>query len=276
MIKIYNSVPPEIVPTLAREAHAHGMGVTGHIPAHMLANEAVKAGYDGIEHQNQVMLNFFADHQTDTRTLQRFTLAGEKLPDFDLASPAVKELWALFRDHHTVIDPTLATFELTYVAGQGHLPSGTEAEVARLPVQAQRGYLTGGLDLEGKVDLYRRAFDKMLTSVKAMQDAGVTVVAGTDWVAGITLHRELELFVKAGMTPAQALRDATIVPARVMKADARTGSVAKGKAADLLVVDGDPLANISDVQKTAMTFVAGVRYDAPALCETVGVAAPRH
>ena len=276
MIKIYNSVPPEIVPTLTREAHAHGMGVTGHIPAHMLANEAVKAGYDGIEHQNQVMLNFFADHETDTRTLQRFTLVGEKLPDFDLGSAPVKALWALFREHHTVIDPTAATFELTYVAGQGKLPPGTEAEVARLPVQIQRSYFVGGLDLEGKADLYRRAFDKMLASIKAMQDAGVTVVAGTDAIAGITLQRELELFVKAGITPAQALRDATIVPARAMKADTRTGSIAKGKVADLFVVDGDPLANISDAQKTVMTFVAGVRYDAPALCETVGVAAPTH
>ena len=114
----------------------------------------------------------------------------------------------------------------------------------------------------------------MLVSVKAMQDAGVTVVAGTDGIAGITLQRELELFVKAGMTPAQALRDATIVPARAMKAEARTGTIAKGKIADLFVVDGDPLTNISDVQKTVMTFEAGVRYDAPALCATVGVAAP--
>src|SRR5262249_39251208 len=66
-IKIYNSVKPDLVPLLAKEAHARGMAVTGHIPVHMLANEAVQAGYDGIEHLNMLFLNFFATHQTDTR-----------------------------------------------------------------------------------------------------------------------------------------------------------------------------------------------------------------
>ena len=66
-IKIYNSMKPELVPLLAKEAHARGMVVTGHIPVHMLANEAVRAGYDGIEHVNMLFLNFFADHDTDTR-----------------------------------------------------------------------------------------------------------------------------------------------------------------------------------------------------------------
>src|ERR1019366_1253258 len=61
-IKIYNSVKPELVPFLAREAHARGMTVTGHIPWRMLARDAVNAGYDGIEHVNMLFLNFFADH----------------------------------------------------------------------------------------------------------------------------------------------------------------------------------------------------------------------
>ncbi len=77
-IKIYNSVKPELVPLLAQDAHAHGMLVTGHIPVHMLANEAVRAGYDGIEHINMLFLNFFATHETDTRDTTRFTLVGDK------------------------------------------------------------------------------------------------------------------------------------------------------------------------------------------------------
>ncbi|HEX4384077.1 MAG TPA: amidohydrolase family protein, partial [Myxococcales bacterium] len=271
-IKIYNSMPVELVPILAREAHAHGMGVTGHIPAHMLANEAVSAGYDGIEHQNQVLLNFFATHETDTRTLQRFSLVGDELAGFDLNSKKAKDFFGFLREHHTVVDPTVATFELTYVAGQGKLPPGTEKAVARLPVQVQRGYFTGGLSLEGKADLYKRSFDKMLQSLKSMQDAKVIIVTGTDGIAGITLQRELELFVKGGLSPIDAIRDATIVPARAMKVDVKTGSIAKGKVADLLVVDGDPLANISDISKSVMTFEAGVRYPSKELYETVGVA----
>ena len=101
-IKIYNSTDPKLVPVLAREAHARGMGVTGHIPYRMLANEAVRAGYDGIEHINQLMLNFFADHQTDTRTPLRFSLVGEKAAAFDPQSSQAREFYALLRDHHRI------------------------------------------------------------------------------------------------------------------------------------------------------------------------------
>src|SRR5438132_362924 len=144
-IKIYNSTDPKLVPILAREAHARGMGVTGHIPYRMLANEAVRAGYDGIEHINQLMLNFFADHQTDTRTPLRFSLVGEKAAGFDPQSPQAREFYALLREHHTVVDPTYVTFEQVYIGEQGVVPPGWTAIAARLPVQVQRSFVTGGL-----------------------------------------------------------------------------------------------------------------------------------
>jgi imidazolonepropionase-like amidohydrolase len=106
---------------------------------------------------------------------------------------------------------------------------------------------------------------------KVLHDEKVTVVAGTDYLAGVSLHRELELFVHGGLTPIEALRAATTVPARVMKSE-KSGSIAVGKIADLVVVDGDPLASISDVRKTVMTFRGGVMYLAKELYQTVGVA----
>jgi len=271
MIKIYNSMPIELVPILAREAHAHGMGVIGHIPAHMLANEAVRAGYDGIEHQNQVLLNFLATHESDTRTLQRFTIVGEGAANFDLSSAPVRNFFVMLREHHTVVDPTLTIEELVFTVSKGKLPPGLEPLFAQLPVQVQRALGSIGLDFGGKDELYRRSFDKMVESVKVLRDAGVTVVAGTDGIAGIMLQRELELFVQAGLSPAEAIRDATIVPAQVMKADAQTGSIAAGKRADLFVVDGDPLTDIREIRKTVMTFQSGVRYSSKELYETVGV-----
>jgi hypothetical protein len=271
MIKIYNSMDPALVPLLAREAHARGMGVTGHIPMHMLANEAVRAGYDGVEHINQLMLNFFADHDTETRTPLRFSLVGDKAADFDPHSKQAEEFYALLREHKTVIDPTFATFEAVYVAEQGKVLPGWVATVKRLPAQVQRGFVTGGLPLEGKKELYARSWEALLRMAKVLHDEKVTVVAGTDYLAGVSLHRELELFVHGGLTPIEALRAATTLPARVMKAE-RSGSVAQGKIADLVVVDGDPLASISDVRKTVMTFRGGVMYPAKELYETVGVA----
>src|SRR5260370_35682731 len=106
MIKIYNSMDPALVPVLAREAHARGMGVTGHIPMHMLANEAVRAGYDGVEHINQLMLNFFADHETETRTPPRFSLGGGKAAALHAPSEQAEEVYALSRGPKTAIAPT--------------------------------------------------------------------------------------------------------------------------------------------------------------------------
>jgi|1186.fasta_scaffold00098_5 hypothetical protein len=271
MIKIYNSMDPALVPVLAREAHARGMGVTGHIPHGMLANEAVRAGYDGVEHINQLMLNFFATHETETRTPLRFSLVGDKAADFDLEGPAAKEFYALLREHHTVVDPTYVTFEPVYVAEQGKVLPGWQETVRRLPVQAQRFFLIGGLPLEGKKDLYARSWDKALRMAKVLHDEHVTVVAGTDYLAGFSLHRELELFVQGGLTPAEALQAATVVPARVMKATGRSGSIAAGKDADLVVIDGDPLARISDVRKTVMTLRGGVLYATRDLEEASGI-----
>ncbi len=271
MIKIYNSVRPELVPVITREAHARGMQVTGHVPVHMLAREAVRDGYDGIEHVNMLFLNFFADHDTDTRTPLRFSIVGDRAADFDLRSRPAQELFAYLRKHGTVLDPTLATFEPVFVAEQGKVPAGEEWIVRRLPLQTQRGFLTGGLPMAGKEDLYRRSYDKMLAMVRALHDAKVTVVTGTDALAGLMLDRELELFVRGGVSAADALRDATIVPARAMRLDRKSGSIARGKAADLVVIDGDPLANISDVRKTVTTVRGGVVYQAKDAFEVVGV-----
>jgi imidazolonepropionase-like amidohydrolase len=97
------------------------------------------------------------------------------------------------------------------------------------------------------------------------------MVAGTDSLAGLMLHRELALFVRAGIKPADALRMATLDPARVLGKDKVSGSIEKGKVADLVIVDGDPLARIDDLGKVVTTVKAGVVHDAAALYAAVGV-----
>ncbi|MET0591711.1 MAG: amidohydrolase family protein [Polyangiaceae bacterium] len=271
-MKIYNSVKPELVPIIAKEAHARNMAVTGHIPVHMLANEAVRAGYDGIEHINMLFLNFFADHDTDTRTTKRFTLVGEKAAAFDLGSKPVTDFIGLLKDRRTIIDPTLDAFENLLVAEQGKVIPGMESIVSRLPVQAQRTFLLGGLPLDGdKVKTYRASFDKMLEMVRRLHAAKIPVVAGTDALAGLMLHHEIALFVRAGLSPADALRAATIEPAKTLKLDKKNGSIAKGKQADLVVVDGDPLTRIDDITQVVTTVRGGVVFPAAPLYESAGV-----
>ena len=271
-VKIYNSMKTDLVPIIAKEAHARSMMVSGHIPVHMLANEAVRAGYDGIEHINMLFLNFFADHDTDTRTTQRFSLVGDKAASFDLTSKPVTEFFALLKDRHTVIDPTLDAFEGLLVGEQGKVISGLESLVARLPATTQRGFLLGGLPIDGdKAKTYRASFDKMLEMVKRLHAAKIPVVIGTDNLAGLMVHHELALFVRAGLTPAEALRSGTIDAARAMKADKKTGSITKGKVADFAIIDGDPLAHIEDVASVVSTVKGGVVFASAPLYEAAGV-----
>ncbi|WP_394825524.1 amidohydrolase family protein [Pendulispora albinea] len=274
-IKIYNSVKPELVPVLATAAHARGMMVTGHIPVHMLANEAVRAGYDGVEHINMLFLNFLADHDTETRTTARFTLVGDKAASLDLTSKPVSEFVALLKQRQTVIDPTLDEFEGLLVAEQGKVTPGLEAMVARLPVQVQRAFLLGGLPLDGdKRAKYQASFRALLEMTKLLHDSQVNLVVGTDSLAGLMLHHELALFVRAGISPADALRACTIAAARSMKMEKRMGTIAPGKVADMFVVDGDPLTRIDDVTRIVSVMRAGIVFSSAALYEAIGVAPP--
>jgi imidazolonepropionase-like amidohydrolase len=145
--------------------------------------------------------------------------------------------------------------------------------VARLPVQRGRQYLVGGLPLEGKEQLYRDSFEKLLAMVKALADQKVPLVIGTDDLAGLMLHHEIELYVRAGLTPAQVLRMATLDAARATKLDFRVGTIAEGKLADLAVVEGDPLANVADLAKVASTMRGGIVYATGPLYDAVGVRA---
>jgi hypothetical protein len=270
-IKIYNSVPTELVPILAREAHARKMTVFGHIPVHMLAHEAVEQGYDGIEHINQVMLNFVATHETDTRNPTRFTLVGDKVAGLDLHSKPVLDFVALLKSHHTVIDPTLSAFEDMYIAKAGEVVPDWRAEASRMPATVQRGFLVPALDMTGKQELYAESWKKMLAFTKQMHDAGISVTTGTDGLSGLALVHEIELFVEAGFTPVDALRSATILPARTLKVAAKTGTIAPGKTADLFVVDGDPLADIHDIERGVLTVRGGRTYPCDALWKLRGV-----
>jgi hypothetical protein len=273
-VKIYNSVRPELVPVIAEAAHARGLRVTGHVPVHMLASEAVAAGYDGIEHINMLFLNFFATHETDTRDTTRFTLVGERAPDLDLGSAAVRDFFALLARRKVVVTPTVVAFESVYLGEPGKLVPGLERMVARLPITTARGFLIGGLPMSDKQVRYHAAFDKLLAMVKALQDAKVTLLTGTDDLPGLMLHRELELFVRAGIANADVLRMATLDAARSLGMADQVGSIAKGMRADLVVVDGDPLTRIADIERVVSTVRAGVLFDAAAVYRQVSVLPP--
>ena len=107
--------------------------------------------------------------------------------------------------------------------------------------------------------------------LKRLHDAGVTLVAGTDNVAGLSYHGELEIYERAGIPAARVLQIATIIPARVMREDRDYGSIAPGKVADLVIVNGRPAERITDLRRTERVVRAGRVYAARDLYAAVGV-----
>ena len=255
-------------------AHAKGMRVSGHVPVHMKAEEAVRAGYDEITHINMLFLNFFIDKDTDTRTPLRFSIVAEKASSLDFGSKPVKDFLAILREKKTVVDPTLNVFENLFTDRAGEIGGEWQAVASRVPAQVRRTFLVGGLPVpSGKEQAYKDALVACEKMVKALYDQKTPIVAGTDSIGGLALPRELELYVKAGIPPADVIALDTIGAARVMKVDQTTGSITVGKDADLVLIDGDPLKDVGDVRYVVKVVRAGVVYDSGPVFESVGIQA---
>src|SRR5207247_6055850 len=108
---------------------------------------------------------------------------------------------------------------------------------------------------------YHEAFPAMLHLLKALYDAGIMIIPGTDALAGYTLHHELELYVRAGIAPPEVLRMATLTPALVMGVNKDRGVIAAGKLADMVLVDGDPAQNIRDIRNITVVIKDGKGYN---------------
>ena len=272
-IKIYSSVPPPIVPAIAAEAHARGLRVSGHVPAFMNAQQFVADGADEIQHLNFIVLDFLFDQVKETRNMNRFTAVAAHAREFTPDKPQVQEFIAYLARHHTVLDPTLNVFEAQFCGDPAAVPPGLEQIAPRMPPQVRRTLLSGALPVpKGEQDAYRVALPAMLRLLKALYDAGVTVIPGTDSLAGYSLHHELELYARAGIPPAEVLRLATLTSAQVVGADGERGVIAPGKLADLILVDGDPSTQIADINKVTLVMKGGRIYDPAGIEQALGIA----
>ena len=257
-LKIYNSFPNELIPDTISYAHRRGMKVSGHVPAFMLADDVIEAGFDELHHINQVMLNFLSTPRTDTRTLERFYIPAEKGAGLDLDSLDVQEFIEKLRNKNIVVDPTLATFDfIKQRSGEVAEPYKTIADF--MPPDVRRSFKTSTMKIpdDKTARRYEASYKKMIEFVGRLYRAGVPIVAGTDGLAGFTLHSELALYVKAGLTPAQAIQVATYNGAKFTNTLNDRGTVAIGKLADLLLIDGDPMRNIEDLRKVAVVITRG-------------------
>jgi Amidohydrolase family len=273
-IKIYSSIKPELVPIIADHAHARGLRVSGHVPAFMSARQFVEGGADEIQHLNFIVLNFLFPEVKETRNRDRFIKVAEHASEFTPDKPEVRDFINFLGQHHTVLDPTISVFEGLFCGNPSAMTPGLEEIVPRFPPQVRRAMLSGALEVPpDQQAAYHEAFPAMLRLLKAIHDAGVTIIPGTDALAGYTLHHELELYARAGMAPAEVLRAATWTPALVMGVNKDRGVIAPGKLADMILVDGDPTKNIRDINNITTVIKGGKVYDPIAIEKALGIAA---
>lgn len=273
-VKLYGTINPEWVAPLAAEAHRLGMSVQGHIPAGMRPSEAVAAGYDGINHINFVVMDAMPDDVVKTSNgLNRFFGPGKHAQHIDLGAEPMKGFIDTLAAKGIVIDPTLTVYEQSFMPEQGEVAAAALPFVGVVPPQVERQFKSGGLVAPDGFDAtradMRASFAMLVETVRLMHEKGVPIVAGTDGYPS-DLIRELELYVAAGMTNAEALSTATNGAAKVFGLEDRVGTIAAGQEADLLLVNGDVSKSIGALRQVDLVMQNGLMMDGAALREAAG------
>jgi imidazolonepropionase-like amidohydrolase len=242
-MKLYDLLSPAVVSAICDEAHSLGMTVTGHLPRALSVTAAVDSGMDQFAH-----LPVRGDPQSDS----------------------TKEVIAFLKAHRTVIDPTESWNEIgghsrdesvqTFQPVLQHLP----------PPFVQFRVANWGAANTDTATAHAR-LQRSLATIRALHDAGVPIVAGTDeGIPGFSVYREMELYVMAGFTPMDAILAATSVSAKALLLDQDVGTIEPGKHADLLVLDKNPLENISNIRTSRYVMKDGTLFENAALWRVAG------
>lgn len=272
--KAYMNISRDELRAVVEEAHKRGLKVTGHLCS-IGYREAAEIGIDNLEHGLFADSEFVADKKPDQCPLG----VSASLRQLDLKSAAAQETIRTLVAKKVAITSTLPVFE---AAGAPLSQSGIGASSALMnprvfgvmSTDARVRYLTARARVSSTSDfiaLLRKAMD----FERAFVQAGGLLIAGLDptgnggVVAGFGDLRQVELLVEAGFTPVEAIKIASFNGAEFLGEDARIGSIAAGKQADLMVVKGNPAANIVDIEKVEIVFKDGVGYDSEKLIQSV-------
>jgi imidazolonepropionase-like amidohydrolase len=264
-MKIYSSVKLEELKIVADEAHRLGMTVTGHVPEGLNAYQTIEAGQDQINHIEYIADIMHSPYPSEMSRIEKMKATA----NLDLDSADAQKALLFLKEHHTVVDPTMALFEF-YTATTAKPPATFEPGVNKVaPELAEQ--LTDVAPPTERSEIGEKVFEKELAIVGALHRAGIPVVAGTDQtVPGHSLHREIELYVQAGFTPMEAIQAATIVPARAMGLDKESGTIENAKRGDLILVNGNPLDDIHNIRNVEYVITGGTMYHTAELWQSVG------
>ena len=249
-------------------AHKRGFKITGHLCA-VGFREAAALGIDNLEHGIAVDTEFLPGKKPDVCPPQNETVTN--LTKLDIASAPVREMIRGLVARKVAVTSTLAVFE----AFLPDRPPLQQRVLDAMTLDARAQYLVSRTRAAGRASPWPAALKKEMEFELAFARAGGLLMAGTDptgnggALAGFGSQREVELPVEAGFTPLEAVRIATLNAAEFLGESNQIGTIAAGKQADLLVVRGDPSANIADIEKVEVVFKDGVGYDSAKLIESV-------
>jgi imidazolonepropionase-like amidohydrolase len=265
--KAYMQITRDELRAAIEEAHARKLKITGHLCSVTYA-EAADLGIDNLEHGFMVSTDFVTDKQPDVCPGQA---AGQRtIAALDENGAPFKSLVQKLVDKHVALTSTMTVFE-TFTPGRPK-PPGLDVLLPELKQQFEESYERASGNQQS---IYPTLLPKGMALERAFARAGGLLLAGTDptgfggVVPGYSNQRQLELLVEEGFTPLEAIQIGTLNGAEYLGRDARVGSIARGKQADLVVIDGDPSRNIADVRKVETVFKRGVGFDPAKLIASV-------
>jgi hypothetical protein len=259
-VKLYNSMKGDWVPAIVKRAHELDLFVCGHVPAFSNANDMLKAGFDEMTHINQLMFAWVLEQNEDTRTLLRLT-AMKRFPEINVNSLEVNETLDLMTNSNVAIDPTLAIHESLMLSRNGETQPSMLDYIENMPANTQRSAKVARANIADEEEdrAYRLAFDKIVETLKTIKSRGILIVPGTDMGGGFHLHRELELYLQLGYTPAELLKLASYDMAQYL-GHADRGILEPGMLADFFLVPDDPTQDIKAIKTISMVSRGGVIY----------------
>jgi imidazolonepropionase-like amidohydrolase len=242
-VKLYSLLSPAVVAAICEEAHELGMTVTGHVPMSLSLLAAIDSGMDQIAH---------------------LAIRGEP------GSDSLRNVLEYLKKRGTVIDPTVSWNEIGGHS-QAEPLENFQPVTAHLPKTFLEFRAAGWGSATIDTATAHARLARSLAVIREVHRVGIPIVAGTDeGVPGFSVFREMELYVRAGFTPMEALRAATAVSAAAMKLDHDVGTLEVGKRADLLILDANPLDNISNARKVRQVMANGLLFDPGPLFKAAG------
>ncbi|MFA5909748.1 MAG: amidohydrolase family protein [Vicinamibacterales bacterium] len=266
-LKTYMQITRGELAAAINEAHRRGIKVTGHLCS-VTYGEAANLGIDNLEHGFFAATDFVTDKKPDLCPGQA---AGQKaIAALDENGAPFKALVKTLIDKKVALTSTLTVFE-TFTPGRPK-PPGLEVLTPQLRDQFEQAYARTA---QSQDSIYSTLFAKGMALERAFARAGGMLLAGTDptggggVIPGFSNQRQVELLVDAGFTPLEAISISTLNGAKYLGRDARVGSLAPGKQADLVVIGGNPAATIADIRKVETVFKQGIGYDPAKLIASV-------